>query len=624
MLADKVCLIILDDVWSMEQVEPFRDALGPRCRLLVTTRDGSLVTALGAEEHRVDVLSNGQALALLAEWSGGVREMLAEGARQIAEECGNLPLALALCGAMARDGTSWPDLVEALRETDLTFIEARLPNYPFSNVLRAIRLSVDVLGQEDPVAAERYHELVVFPQKAVVPEAALWCRDKALSERKARRLLTNMGRKALLTLQGDSPHRRLSLHDLQYDYLRAVAGDGISTLQRTLVDAYRSKCPAGWASGPDDGYFFQFLPTHLAAAGHFEELTPLLGSYNWIEAKLKATDLQSLIADYERVPGGNSDLTLVQRAFRLSAVALARDPMHLSAQLIGRLNGVDRTVIRAILASAARGPDAPWLCPKSPSLVPPGQLVRAFVGHTRRVNAVAVLPDGRRALSGSHDNTLRLWDLETGESRALARPGVVHAVAVLPDGRRALSGSHDNTLRLWDLETGKSRALAGHTDDVTAVAVLPDGRRALSGSWDNTLRLWDLETGESRALAGHTGRLTAVAVLPDGRRALSSSWDNTLRLWDLETGESRALVGHTGPVTAVAVLPDGRRALSGSLDKTLRLWDLETGESRALAGHTAGSMRWRCCPTAGARCPALQTGPSYCGIWRLPIRSPPS
>ena len=195
-LADKVCLIILDDVWSMEQVEPFWNALGPRCRLLVTTRDGNLVTALGAEEHRVDVLSDDQALALLAEWSGQVRETLADDARQVANQCGYLPLALALCGAMARDGTSWPDLLDALRETDLTFIKARLPNYPFPNVLRALGVSVEMLGREDPAAVERYYELAVFPRKVVVPEAAvvtLWCREKRLSERNARKLLTTLG-----------------------------------------------------------------------------------------------------------------------------------------------------------------------------------------------------------------------------------------------------------------------------------------------------------------------------------------------------------------------------------------------------------------------------------------------
>ena len=73
-------------------------------------------------------------------------------------------------------------------------------------------------------------------------------------------------------------------------------------------------------------------------------------------------------------------------------------------------------------------------------------------------------------------------------------------MAFLPDGRRALSGSEDNTLRLWDLATGETlRTLEGHTTWVIAVAVLADGSRALSGSWDNTLRLWDLATGADPA-----------------------------------------------------------------------------------------------------------------------------
>ena len=66
-LADKVCLIVLDDVWNVVDVTPFRNALGSRCRLLITTRDGGLITALGAQEHRLDVLNNDQAQALLVQ-----------------------------------------------------------------------------------------------------------------------------------------------------------------------------------------------------------------------------------------------------------------------------------------------------------------------------------------------------------------------------------------------------------------------------------------------------------------------------------------------------------------------------------------------------------------------------
>jgi WD40 repeat protein len=69
----------------------------------------------------------------------------------------------------------------------------------------------------------------------------------------------------------------------------------------------------------------------------------------------------------------------------------------------------------------------------------------------------------------------------------------VYAVAFSPDGRRALSGSQDRNVRLWDVETGKElRCFTGHTQEVWSVAFSPDGRRALSGSQDNTLRLWAL------------------------------------------------------------------------------------------------------------------------------------
>jgi len=74
------------------------------------------------------------------------------------------------------------------------------------------------------------------------------------------------------------------------------------------------------------------------------------------------------------------------------------------------------------------------------------------------VNGALLLPDGKRALSWSGDNTLRLWELETGNQ--LGEPFIGHQSAVdgallLPTGKRVLSWSLDETLRLWDLETGK-------------------------------------------------------------------------------------------------------------------------------------------------------------------------
>jgi WD40 repeat protein len=69
-------------------------------------------------------------------------------------------------------------------------------------------------------------------------------------------------------------------------------------------------------------------------------------------------------------------------------------------------------------------------------------------------------------------------------------------LAVTPDGARIVSGSLDNTVRVWNLATGRlERTLDGHADSVCAVAVTPDGTRIVSGSWDNTVRVWNLASG---------------------------------------------------------------------------------------------------------------------------------
>jgi serine/threonine protein kinase len=113
-------------------------------------------------------------------------------------------------------------------------------------------------------------------------------------------------------------------------------------------------------------------------------------------------------------------------------------------------------------------------------------------------------------------------------------PGIVQSVALSPDRRWGLSGSLDDTLRLWDLATGAClRTFKGHADTVSSVAIAPDGRWGLSGSEDKTLRPWDLATGAClRTFEGHTGGVNSVAISPDGRWGLSGSEDKTMRLWE--------------------------------------------------------------------------------------------
>jgi WD40 repeat protein len=216
----------------------------------------------------------------------------------------------------------------------------------------------------------------------------------------------------------------------------------------------------------------------------------------------------------------------------------------------------------------------------------------ALKGHTDFVTCVAFSPDRARILTGSYDKTARMWDTKSrAELFALkGHTGAVTSVAFSPDGAHILTGSYDNTARVWDAKTGAELfALKGHTGPVTGVAFSPDGARILTGSGDNTARMWDAKTGaELFALKGHSGPVYSVAFSPDGARILTGSWDKSAWLWDAKRrAKLFALEGHTGAVTSVAFSPDGAHILTGSYDKTARLWDAKTGaELFALKGHT--------------------------------------
>ena len=163
----------------------------------------------------------------------------------------------------------------------------------------------------------------------------------------------------------------------------------------------------------------------------------------------------------------------------------------------------------------------------------------------------------------------------------LKHSGAVNGCAISPDGKYVVSASSDQTLTLWDVESGKHiRTFSGHKDRVLNCALSADGKRLVSASYDQTLTLWEVESGKHiRTFSGHKGYVYSCALSAEGKRLVSASYDQTLKLWEVESGKLiRTFSGHKGRVWGCVLSADGKGLVSASDDHTLKLWEVESGK----------------------------------------------
>jgi WD40 repeat protein len=625
MLQERSCLLILDDVWQLEHAAAF-DVLGERGRMLITTRDGRIVTDLGAVERRVDELTDAQALTLLAQWSGYLEEKLPELAKDIVKESGKLPLALAMIGALIRSSpkrTAWPDALARLKRADLDKIKQNFPDYPYQDLLRAIEVSIEGLESAD---RERYLDLAVFPEDQAIPEEALrvfWNLDDV----DTRDCMARFVARSLATWSSANGDGALIIHQLLHDLIRKRRQNELPSLNNRIVDGW------GDLEKLPNVYAWRWISYHLMQAGRADELRHHLLSFDWLQAKLAATDVESLAFDFDYM-SGDEELSVLRGAIHLSAHVLRRDKTQLAAQLVGRLASFKYIGIKRLLRQAASKLNVGWLSELRGDLIAPGgPLLRTLAGHSARVNSIAVTPDGLRAVSGSDDWTARLWDALSGKpiGEPMRHEGPVYSAQFSPDGQWVVTASGDKMARFWDVLSGKLigepmrhdsdvisaqfsadgqrivsvsaetvrlwDALSGkpigepmrHGARVRSVQFSADGQRVVTASGDNTARLWDALSGKPIGEPMRHGDTVAFARFsPDGQRAVTASRDKTARLWDtLSVKPIGEPMRHEDEVISAQFSPDGQRVVTASLDNTLRLWDARSGQTlRTLEGHT--------------------------------------
>ena len=367
LLYDKAVLLVVDDVWHPEHVQPFQVG-SDRCRLLITTRRADVADEADAELYELDVMSDAQSLALL---SARLNRTLGAAERaeaaQLAKAVGYLPIALDLVAARIKRGVSWQDLCQALAQevARLEAIEGPQRRKGETRLEASFNLSLSALQEEIPEIWQHFVWLGVLPEDVLVVApmvATLW--DVAVAE--ASEQLELLWNDALL-LPGsqirvkECVYKSYRIHDLLHDVacrrLTAALPGGLGltlvAAHRAWLERYQANTAQGqWHTLPDDGYIHAHLSWHLEQAQQLDRLHQLLqettsaGRNGWYEACDQLGQTANFVTDvarawqvaeqqYEQDPAQSIALQLRYALIRTTLNSLAKNiPAELMAALV--------------------------------------------------------------------------------------------------------------------------------------------------------------------------------------------------------------------------------------------------------------------------------------------------
>jgi WD40 repeat protein/serine/threonine protein kinase len=208
-----------------------------------------------------------------------------------------------------------------------------------------------------------------------------------------------------------------------------------------------------------------------------------------------------------------------------------------------------------------------------------GAEVLSLVGHTSRVRGIDFSPDGKLIATGSRDETIRIWDAESGKELnkfAVEKnelPVEINDLQFTPDGKKLIAVNSYGA-QVWEISSGKILFNLSEKSAIS-VAASSDGKLFAFGGTYSTIFVHDAGTGKPiSTITGHEASITQVTFSPDGKLIASTSNDRTARFFNARSGvEIQNLKAHLNEVRSIAFSPDGKFIATAGTDFKVFLWD---------------------------------------------------
>lgn len=207
-------------------------------------------------------------------------------------------------------------------------------------------------------------------------------------------------------------------------------------------------------------------------------------------------------------------------------------------------------------------------------------------GHTGSIHGLAIAYKENILVSGSYDQSIKQWDLDTGKllKSSYDESGSIYAIAIHQQGQFIASAGGDGSIIIWAVGTGERLCLlTGNIASVESLAISSSGEIIAAGCVDGTIKLWYLKedifaiqssVNPSLIIQAHHGQVMSLIFSPDGQILYSSAVDGFIKIWFPQTGKElgHLKIGDDNRVFSLALSSDGKLLAAGGIDGTIKIW----------------------------------------------------